>query len=354
MIEKLASFDDVLAGVLGDIGKEPEVKSKRYGREEFPYSLVEFVGNEKACKLTTKLLHNNKISQIYHGSPGVGKTLLAELTAIERGGRLFKIEGDGLTSIKLQGILLEANRSKNAVVFIDEIHGLELGVEEKLYSVIQDKKFHVVEQEEHTLKYKNKHIEETRKFLSEDRKQKVIEISDSVKFIGATTLMGEVSEPLRRRMLPIMLQPYSAEELTLILNNLYQLDDDATEELVKNSDGTPRFVKLICTTANDGDKNKKISKEDIINMLELLDIVGGLSYNHRKALEILAKYKEEQMKVGKKKYALGVRTLATMLRVDPEEVQIEIEPVLFNRGYVIITSGGRMITSLGEEYLNGI
>ena len=74
---------------------------------------------------------------ILHGPPGLGKTTLAHIIAKELGVPFYQTSGPSVEKPgDLAGIL--AGVEHNALLFIDEIHRLNIHVEEVLYSAMED------------------------------------------------------------------------------------------------------------------------------------------------------------------------------------------------------------------------
>jgi len=274
-----------------------------------------FVGQSRIKNILDKSIETSKKLNIaashilLNGKPGLGKTTMAYYVAKELGTKFHHIIGPKINfkSICVLAVKLE----EKDIVFIDEIHALPLEVEEFLYPIV----------EEFKLIYKNQCIK-IKPFT----------------LIGATTNIGKVSKPLQDRFIySLTLDPYIKEELIEISKKKagklnISLDQSAHELIADSSKETPRIIHNLIQATRDHIISQKSGggKEDILAVLDSLDIKDGLAKLDRDYLALLSSV------------PVGVNQLASMLGVDQNVIEYNIEPYLIEKGLVRKTSRGRI------------
>ena len=307
-----------------------------------PNTLSEFVGQKQAVGiLKIHLASARKRSAsmphlLMAGPPGLGKTSLAKIIASETGGRLKEVVGGTIKTpadvAKLMGDIRAGD-----VLFIDEIHAVQRSVEELFYSIMEDG----------TLAFEDKTCDRMFKDLGLGTGKgttRSIKKLPPFTMVGATTLLGIVSSPLRSRFHSILtLQPYSLEEMTaIVLRTAKQLDVALPKEIAiqvaARSKGTARIAvsnvhwlrdyalaqgcRLTTKTANDAFSLKGIDP-------------NGLTPSDRLYLQKLVSSAE----------TVGVETLAATMGESVETLEQTIEPFLLAQGYVEKTARGRAATA---------
>ena len=304
-----------------------------------PRSLDEFVGQPKikerlgisidaAEKLERPLDH-----LLLSGPPGLGKTTLARIIAVEMGSALRSTSGPAIERPGDLAAIL-SGLEHGDVLFIDEIHRLPRVVEEVLYSAMEDFALDIVVGKGPT-------AQSLRLGLP------------PFTLVGATTRIGTVTAPLRDRFGMLdRIDYYDPEDLELIvLRSASIIGVPVTEAgarcIAVRSRGTPRIANRLLT---------RVSEYAIARADGRVD--------HSTALAGLAIWEVDDMGLDKvDRYILdaivnkfgggpvGLTTLAIAVGEEPETIEAAYEPFLVQRGLVLRTPRGRMATSLTYRHM---
>ncbi len=260
------------------------------------------------------------------GPPGLGKTTLAYIIAAEKGANIKTSSGPVIEKPgDLAGLL--TSLEKGDILFIDEIHRLNIAVEEYLYSAMEDFFIDIM--------------------LDQGPGARSVRLDiPEFTLIGATTRQGLLSSPLRSRFeLSLRLDYYSPEELAQIVRRSsgilkIDIDPEGAFEIARRSRGTPRIANNLLRWARDFaqvKKLKKIDRETAAAALAMLDIDDtGLDEMDKRILETI------MVKFGGG--PVGINSLAVAVSEEPDTIEDVYEPYLIQEGYMARTPQGRVVS----------
>jgi len=305
-----------------------------------PSALSEFIGQRQVKKNLEVFIHAAKSIEeaidhiVFYGPPGLGKTTLASIVAKELQVDFRSTTGPILTKAGDLAAIL-SNLNKGDILFIDEIHRMNIQVEEMLYSAMEDFKLDIV--------------------IGEGPAARTIKI-DLPRFtlIGATTRMGLLSNPLRDRFgIPLRLNFYDIDELEDVVIRgakiiSYDIDKAGANEIARRSRGTPRIALRLLKRVRDYalyKKCKKIGKEISDEALQTLEVDQyGLDEMDRKYLKYIIDYYSGG--------PVGIETIASGLSEQKDTIEETIEPYLLQQGFITKTPRGRMVTKRTYDHFN--
>jgi len=296
-----------------------------------PSSWDEYIGQEQIKKnlkvfIEASKRRNEALDHIlFFGPPGLGKTTIANLIAIEMGAN---IKTTSAPMIEKSGDLaaILTNIEEGDILFIDEIHRMSPAIEEILYSAMEDFRLDII--------------------IGSGPAAQTVKI-DLPRFtlIGATTRAGMLSHPLRERFgMHFRMQFYNHEELSEIVKIAsIKLDKvtkpDASLEIAKRSRGTPRLALRLLRRVRDFAEVANRDEIDIETTKYGLDQLGvndlGFDEEDIRLLELLISAKGRPM---------GLSTIAAALSEDEGTIEDVIEPYLLANGYIERTARGRVAT----------
>lgn len=319
------------------IAGEEEPEDREVDGSLRPQRLDDFVGQEHAVRqLETFVAAARGRGEacdhvLLAGPPGLGKTSLAFIVAIEMQSRIHTISGPALERKGDIASILTA-LEPNDVLFVDEVHRLPRAIEELLYPAMEDGAIDIV--------------------IGQGPGARTLRL-DLAPFtlVGATTRAGLLTTPMRDRFgISLRLEYYTPDELLRIIERSARIlaqtiDADAAAEIARRSRGTPRVANRILRRVRDVAQVRGWNAVDREGALEALELLGvdedGLDRADRDYLRAIA----ERFNGG----PVGLSTIAVAIGEDEGTLEEVYEPYLIQQGLIQRTPRGRVLTPRGRE-----
>ncbi len=309
-----------------EVGLRPRTLSDFVGQRELKAQLGVILGAARQRGHAADHL-------LFAGPPGLGKTTLAHIIAVEMDAELHITSGPALERAgDLAAILTKLEDGD--VLFIDEIHRLSRVIEEVLYPAMEDFKLDLV--------------------LGKGPAARTLRL-DLPRFtlVGATTRTGLITGPLRDRFgLVERLDYYEPADLESIVARTarilgVRLDDEGAYEIAKRSRGTPRIANRLLRQVRDFSEVHREGFVDGKVAQEGLTFFGvdnlGLDKPTRAILTALC----SRFRGG----PVGLSTLAISVSEPTETVEDVYEPFLIQQGLLMRTPRGRVATLEAWQHL---
>ena len=312
-----------------------------YDKSLRPKRLKDYIGQNDIKEMLniyikTALKREETLDHVLlYGPPGLGKTTLANIIANEMGANWHSVTAPSLDRVGDLAAIL-SSLDAGDVLFIDEIHRLPKVIEEVLYSAMEDYSIDII--------------------VGKDTTASTIKIDlPPFTLIGATTRCGDISAPLRDRFgIVQQLDYYNDEDLQQIVKRTsnvfnYAIDDESSLEIARRSRGTPRVANRLFRRVRDfaqfmDEKSAEIHLDVTKLSLQKLNIdTEGLNQTDYKYLKAII----EKFNGG----PVGLNALSASISEDPITLEDVYEPYLLQRGFIIRTPRGRMVTEKTYQHL---
>lgn len=267
-----------------------------------PKTFDAFIGQEVIKKELKTMLaaterHGIPVQHIlFSGNFGLGKTTIAKIFANTIG------ENDVVTAMNIKSY---DTFPKKPVVVVDEIHTI---LDEEWLLEVMDKGGQTI--------------------------------------LGATTTAGHLSGPLRSRFVSLVLQPYTEEELEIIVagaarNLKYDCPDYVAKEVAMRGKTIARVALFLFKRIYDRiTLSDEVTPELLAKWFEEMEIdVDGLDNADRAYINCLSDK------------PIGLQNLSAMTGFDRITLEETVEPFLLTKGFVKRTPRGR---TLGDKKALGI
>ncbi len=310
--------------------EEPEEMTLR------PRHMDDFIGQDELKERLTILIEaarqrGESVDHVlFSGPPGLGKTSLAGILAVEMGAHFQATSGPALERPGDLAAVI-TNLERGDVLFIDEIHRLPRQVEEVLYPAMEDFQLDIV--------------------VGKGPAARSIRLDlPPFTLVGATTRVGRVAPPLRDRFGYVArLDYYNTADLGRIVTRSAAILDvevtaDGADTVSLRSRGTPRIANRLLRRVRDFAAVRSdgvVDGETALKALEVFEVdEAGLDKVDRAILDaIIVKFAGGPV---------GLSTLAIAVGEEPETVEDAYEPFLLQEGFIQRTPRGRVAT--GHAY----
>jgi Holliday junction DNA helicase RuvB len=304
-----------------------------------PRRLEDFVGQEAirdqlAVSIEAAVARGDALDHVLlAGPPGLGKTSLAQILAVELGVPFVQTAGPALERKGDVASFLTALEPRS-VFFVDEIHRLPRALEETFYPAMEDGMLPIT--------------------VGQGAGARIVTLPlPPFTLIGATTRTGLLTTPLRDRFgIQHRLEHYDAEDLARIVMRSARLLEVAIEDggavaIARRSRGTPRVANRLLRRVRDYAEVRHgglVTEAVAASALDLLEVDDhGLDRLDREILRaICTKFSGGPV---------GLSTLAVAVGEEQDTIEDVYEPYLLQQGLIERTPRGRAATPRAFTHL---
>ncbi len=304
-----------------------------------PRHLDDFIGQERIkANLSIAISAAKGRSEaldhvLLYGPPGLGKTTLAHVIAVEMGVSIRITSGPAVERTGDMAAILTTLHSQD-ILFIDEIHRLNRSVEEVLYPAMEDYAIDII--------------------IGKGPGAKSLRLNlPKFTLIGATTRYAQLSPPLRDRFGAVYrLDFYDQASIETILKRSARIlqvtiEEAGLREIARRARGTPRVANRLLKRVRDyaqvmadGIATESVATE-ALSKLEI-DDVGLDEIDHKVLRTIITKFNGGPV---------GLDTIAASISEEADTITDVYEPYLLQLGFLERTPRGRLATPLAYQHL---
>ena len=303
-----------------------------------PDTIGSFVGQSELMNRLNVIIAGSKAREVrpphilFSGAPGLGKTSLAAIVANELNAKFTSVVASRLQRVgDIANVLFSLSNERLNVLFIDEIHSLPPRVEEVLYEALEDGRMSIVS--------------------GTGAEAQVVTLNlPQFVCIGATTLSGLVSAPLRDRFgFHGTLRPYTDRELgELVARHIQSLGvpssevEEVAEVIARCARQTPRIALHLTERVLDFAYANTLPLDILTARLALKSFglnAWGLTAFDRLIVRALVNHHAP----------MGIKALSQVVGIPVESIERENEQFLIHQGLVVRGTLGRSATALAHQ-----